>query len=60
MLQLAIPVNRRTLTHAAKTIPAALIGLAVMYFAFGVLGALVLAVVLLLLVRLLVRAARGR
>jgi ABC-type Na+ efflux pump permease subunit len=59
-LLLAIPVTRRSLAYAAKTIPAALLGLAVMYFAFGIFGALVLAVVLLLLGRLLVRAARGR
>ena len=59
MLQLAIPVTRRTLTTAAKIIPAALIGLAVMYFAFGIFGAIVLAVVLLLLGRLLIKAARG-
>ncbi|MCS7484903.1 hypothetical protein ACFFQW_50150 [Umezawaea endophytica] len=58
-LLLAIPVNRRSLAYALKVIPTALIGLAVMYFAFGIFGAVVLAVLLLLLGRMLVRAARG-
>ncbi|MCS7484898.1 hypothetical protein [Umezawaea endophytica] len=58
-LLLAIPVNRRSLTYALKVIPTTLIGLAVMYFAFGIFGAVVLAVLLLLLGRMLVRAARG-
>lgn len=58
-LQIAIPVNRRTITHAAKMIPVSLIGGAVMYFAFGFLGALALGLVLFLLGSLLLKAAFG-
>lgn len=60
MFQLAIPVNLRAIARLASALPAALVGLTVMYLAFGVLGAAVLLVVLLPLGRLLLKAARGR
>jgi ABC-type Na+ efflux pump permease subunit len=58
-LLLTVPVNRRSITTAAKTIPTALIAVAVMYFAFGLLGAAVLTALVVYLGRLLIRAARA-
>jgi hypothetical protein len=58
-LLLAVPVNRRSVTTAAKTIPAALIAVVVMYLTFGLLGAAVLTALVVYLGRLLVHAARA-
>ena len=58
-LQLVIPVKRQTVTRTAGALLAALVSLIVMWFAFGWIGALVLASVLVWLGRLLLRAARG-
>jgi hypothetical protein len=60
MLQLAIPVNLRTLGRVAGLFLANAVGLVVMYLAFGFLGALVLLGLLFVLGRLLLNAARGR
>jgi hypothetical protein len=60
MLQLAIPVNLRTLARVAGLFLANGVGVVVMYLAFGFLGALVLLVLTFLLGRLLLNAALGR
>jgi hypothetical protein len=60
MLQLAIPVTLRTVARVAGMFVVGALGLAVMYLAFGFLGALVLLVLLLVLGRMLVNTARGR
>lgn len=59
-LQLVIPVKRTTLPRLLAIIAALLGSLVVMWFAFGPIGALVLAALLTWLGRLLVRAARGQ
>lgn len=59
-LQIVIPVKRVTFTRTAAAALAALASVAVMWLAFGWIGALVLAALLTWLGRLLVRAARGQ
>jgi hypothetical protein len=59
-LLLAIPVTRRSLTTLAKAVPVLLVGLVVMWAAFGAVGAVVLTVLLVLLGRLLLQAARAQ
>jgi hypothetical protein len=58
-LLLTVPVNRRSVTSAAKTIPAVLIAVVVMYLAFGLLGAAVLTALVVYLGRLLLQAAHA-
>lgn len=60
MLQLAIPVTLRTIGRVLGLVLVAASGVAVMYLAFGLLGAAVLLAFLLLLGRLLIKTARGR
>jgi hypothetical protein len=59
-LLLAIPVTRRALATLAKAVPLLLVGLVVMWAAFGPVGAVVLSVLLVLLGRLLLQAARAQ
>jgi hypothetical protein len=59
-LLLAIPVTRRSLITLAKAVPVLLVGLVVMWTAFGLVGAVVLTVLLVLLGRLLLQAARAQ
>ncbi|WP_199439420.1 hypothetical protein [Umezawaea beigongshangensis] len=54
-----LPVNRRSISTAVKAVPVTLAGIAVMWFAFGIAGAVVLTLVLFFLGRLLLRAARS-
>jgi hypothetical protein len=58
-LLLAIPVTRRALATLTKAVPLLLVGLVVMWAAFGPVGAIVLTVLLFLLGRLLLQAARA-
>ncbi|NUT92759.1 MAG: hypothetical protein HOY78_12130 [Saccharothrix sp.] len=59
MLQFVIPVKLRTFGRLALAVLATLAGLAVMWLAFGLLGALVLLALVVTLGRLLLRTARG-
>lgn len=59
-LQLVIPVKRNTLPRLLGVLAALLGSLVVMWFAFGWLGALVLAALVTWLGGLFLRAARGR
>ncbi|MFD7657895.1 hypothetical protein ACFV4N_28315 [Actinosynnema sp. NPDC059797] len=59
-LQVVIPVKRTTLPRLAGVLAVAVVSLVVMWALFGWLGALVLALVLSALARLLLRAARGQ
>jgi hypothetical protein len=59
-LLLAIPVTRRSLTTLAKAVPLLLVGLVVMWAAFGAVGTVVLTILLVLLGRLLLQAARAQ
>lgn len=59
-LQLVIPVKRNTLPRLLGVLGVTVASLVVMWALFGWLGALVLALVVSALGRLLLRAARGR
>jgi hypothetical protein len=59
MLQFAIPVTLRTLGRLAAMVAVTVLGLVVMYLACGLVGAAVLLVLVLVLGKLLVKAARG-
>jgi hypothetical protein len=58
-LLLAVPLNLRAIRKLAAMLPALLGAAAVMYFAFGALGAVVLTALVVYLGRLLVHAARA-
>jgi hypothetical protein len=57
-LLLAIPLNLRAIRKLAAMLPALLAAAAVMYLAFGLLGAAVLTALVFYLGRLLLQAAR--
>lgn len=59
-LQLVIPVKRSTLPRLLGVLAVTVVSLVVMWALFSWLGALVLALVLAVLGRLLLRAARGQ
>jgi hypothetical protein len=57
-LLLAIPLTLRSIRKLATLLPALLAAAAVMYLAFGLLGAVVLTALVVYLGRLLIQAAR--
>lgn len=59
MLQFAVPVTLRTLGRLAAMVAVTVLGLVVMYLVCGLVGAAVLLVLVLVLGKLLVKAARG-
>ena len=59
MLQFAVPVTLRTLRRLVAMVAVTVLGLVVMYLVCGLVGAAVLLVLVLVLGKLLVKAARG-
>ena len=59
MLQFAVPVTLRTLGRLAAMVAVTVLGLVVMYLVCGLVGAAVLLALVLVLGKLLVKAARG-